>query len=75
MVAIAHIPIVSRFVFSTNLYLDCSEENLTMNKKLKQNPIDEYLFLKPFKCLGTIQRNKLYILEGFENIEKEWYFN
>ena len=44
MVAVAHIPIVSRFVFSTNLYLDCSEENLTLNKKLKQNPIDEYLF-------------------------------
>ena len=33
------------------------------------------IFLKPFKCLGTIQRNKLYILEGFENMEKVWYFN
>ena len=52
MVAVAHIPIVSRFVFSTNLYLDCSEENLTLNKKLKQNPIDEYLF-ETFQMSGN----------------------
>ena len=74
MVAVAHIPIVSRFVFSTNLYLDCSEENLTLNKNLSKIQLTN-IFLKPFKCLGTIQRNKLNILEGFENMEKVWYFN
>ena len=45
LIVIANIPTASsRFVFSPNLYLDCSEEKLTINKEIeaKSNPQNSF---------------------------------
>ena len=46
-----------------------------MNKKLKQNPIDEYLFETLQMSGNNTKKQTIYILEGFETMEKVWYFN